>query len=170
MSLTVREATSADLTTIVDIFLACWRESYQDLLPVEVRDAMTFEAARELWSPATQFQSDRQTFIAEVGELPVGIARIGINPEDPDRGHLFSLYIHPKYAGKGLGKVFLATVIEKMRKHNFAQISLWVFKENLSAQRLYRKSGFLPTGNERTDERWKIPEIEMLNSEITSQI
>jgi len=169
MNLEVKEASSEDLTTIIAIFLACWNESYRDLLPQHVREEMTLTKARELWLPAVENNSERETFIAFVDDVPVGVARFGRSIDDPVRGHLFSLYIHPKYAGKGLGNALLAQVIAKLKEQNFTEISLWVFKENLSAQGLYNRNGFRATGQERTDERWKIPEIEMLNKEITSR-
>jgi ribosomal protein S18 acetylase RimI-like enzyme len=107
---------------------------------------------------------DRSTFLLSSESVVVGVARFGRNTDAPDRGHLFSLYIHPKYAGKGFGKALLARVLEELTGRGFTEISLWVFKTNESAQALYRKNGFLPTGIERIDERWKIPEIEMLRN------
>lgn len=164
MSFEVRIATSEDLEDIVDIFLECWQQSYRDLLPEDVRLKMTKESARELWRPSLSSRLDKKTLLIISEKFVVGVARFGSDIQIPERGHLFSLYIHPKYAGKGFGKALLVEVLEVLASEGFTEISLWVFKENQSAQRLYRKCGFLPTGLERTDERWKIPEIEMLKN------
>jgi ribosomal protein S18 acetylase RimI-like enzyme len=170
MELTIRPGRSNDIDAIVQIFRACWQESYQNLLSEEVRNAMTDEKARELWLPSLSGRADRETLIAETGSNAIGVARIGSDPDFPTRGHLFSLYIHPKSAGKGFGKALFRAALEGLKERHFSEISLWVFKENLSARSLYQKMEFLPTGRERTDARWKSPEIEMLHSQVSSQL
>lgn len=169
MSFKIRTATSEDLGDIVEVFFECWQDSYQDLLPEDVRREMTKESAGDLWRPSLSPHPDRKTLLILSDTEVVGVARFGKDPQAPDRGHLFSLYIHPKYAGKGFGKALLAEVLQDLVTEGFTQTSLWVFKENQSAQGLYRKSGFLPTGIERTDERWKIPEIQMLRNGTNPQ-
>jgi hypothetical protein len=44
----------------------------------------------------------------------------------------------------------------------FQQISLWVFESNEVARNLYVGKGFQVTDLKRTDDRWKIPEIQMI--------
>ena len=161
MTFVVREATALDLDSVVEIFSACWHESYKELLSENVRSEMTTEKARELWLPAFASTDKRETLLALLNNQPIGVASIGSNPEVPDRGHLFSLYIHPKYAGKGFGKALLSGSIARLESRGLTPISLWVFKTNLGAQGLYKKSGFEFTDRERTDERWGSPEIEM---------
>lgn len=160
----IRSATSEDLENIVGVFFACWQGSYRELLPREVREEMSMDSARELWSLPLTSHPDRATLVLVTEGSVVGVARYGPDATAPNRGHLFSLYIHPKCAGKGFGKALLTTVLEELTKGGFIDISLWVFKQNEGAQGLYRKAGFNPTGIERTDERWQIPEIEMLRN------
>ncbi len=97
------------------------------------------------------------------------MARIGSDVDLPTRGHLFSLYIDPKYAGQGFGKTLLSAALGKLTARGFKEISLWVFKANLGAIELYKKLGFQPTGRERTDDRWQSLEIELLHESFTSQ-
>lgn len=168
MVMKVRPGKAEDLDAVVRIFRTCWQESYRDLLSEDVRTAMSVEKAEELWRPALTSKSDRETLIACIAENPIGVARIGGDSDFPDRGHLFSLYIEPKYAGKGFGKALLAAALSRLSERGSKEISLWVFKANLGAIGLYRKMGFEPTGRERTDTRWQSLEIEMLHSQITS--
>lgn len=168
MTLTVRPGKPEDIDAIVRIFRACWQESYRDLLSDDVRGAMTIEKARELWLPALTPNSDRETLVACIGESPIGVSRIGRDPDFSDRGHLFSLYIEPEYAGKGFGKALLTAALGRLSERGSKEISLWVFKANLGALELYKKMGFKPTGRERTDARWQSLEIEMLHNQITS--
>ncbi len=168
MELSVRNAESGDLDSIVDIFRDCWLNSYKELLPEDVRNEMTFEKARELWAPAVVLSDkSRTTLVCEIAGKVVGFARIGSDPVKTERGHLFSLYVSSKVAGRGIGQMILNTARSRLTTMGFKEISLWVFKDNLIAQGLYLKNGFLPTDQERTDARWKISEIEMLSTTQT---
>lgn len=168
MEIVIRPGETEDIDALVRIFRACWQESYRDLLSEDVRKAMSVEKAQDLWLPALTSKSDRETLVACVGENPIGMARIGRDPDLPSRGHLFSLYVEPKYAGKGVGKALLTAALSRLAERGSKEISLWVFKANLGASGLYKKMGFEPTGRERTDPRWQSLEIEMLHKQITS--
>lgn len=168
MKMTIRPGKAEDIDALVRIFRACWQESYRDLLSEDVRNAMSVEKAKDLWLPALTSETDRETLVACVDENPIGMARIGRDPDFPKRGHLFSLYIEPEYSGKGFGKALLTAALGRLSKRGSKEISLWVFKANLGAFGLYEKMGFEPTGRERTDTRWQSLEIEMLHRQITS--
>lgn len=170
MELTIRRGTSADIDAIVRIFRGCWQSAYRDVLSEEVRNAMTQEKAYELWLPSLSASTDRETLVACIGDSPIGVARIGSDPDFPSRGHLFSLYIEPENAGKGYGRELLTAALTTLSERTFKEISLWVFKANPGAIGLYRKLGFEPTGRERTDPRWRSLEIELLHSQATSQL
>ena len=168
MEMTVRPGRAEDIDELVRIFRACWLESYRNLLSEDVRNAMTVGKATDLWLPALTSDPDRETLVACLGENLIGMTRIGRDPDFPDRGHLFSLYIEPKSAGKGFGKALLAAAIRRLSERGSKAISLWVFKANPGAIGLYVKMGFRPTGRERSDARWQSLEIEMLHEETTS--
>ncbi len=170
MELSIRAGTAADIDEIVRIFRECWQEAYVDVLSQDVRDAMSLEKAYELWKPSLASNSDRETLVACIGDKAVGMARIGSDPELPSRGHLFSLYIEPKSGGKGFGRELLTAALAKLSERDFTEISLWVFNANPGAIGLYRKMGFMLTGRERTDPRWRSVEVEMLHKLNSSQI
>ena len=163
----IRPVTSQDLGSLVTIFRACWNISYRDLISEAVRDAMDIEAATKLLTNAVNPNPGRYTLIATEGETGLGFASFGSDPEDATKGHLYSLYVSPESAGKGVGFKLLNEVISELGKIGKPEITLWVFKENLIAIGLYRKSGFVETGREKTDERWQIPQIEMLRKAVT---
>ena len=56
---------------------------------------------RELWSGAVLPHPDRETLVVEADGEIVGMARIGVDPLNSTRGHLFSLYISPIWLEKG---------------------------------------------------------------------
>ncbi|HUW88601.1 MAG TPA: GNAT family N-acetyltransferase [Candidatus Paceibacterota bacterium] len=170
MEFTIRTGAAEDIDAIVRIFRSCWTKSYRDVLNEEVRNAMTEERAYELWLPSLSTHADRETLVACIDDAPIGIARIGSDPDFPSRGHLFSLYVDPKSAGKGFGQALLTAALDKLSVRKFSEISLWVFKANPGAIGLYKKLGFAPTGRERTDPRWRTLEMELLRSQVTSQL
>ncbi len=163
----IRPVTSQDLGSLVTIFRACWNISYRDLISETVRDAMDIDAATKLLSNAANPNPGRYTLIATEGEYGLGFASFGSDLDDLTKGHLFSLYVSPGSAGKGVGSKLLNEVISELGKIGKPEITLWVFKENPIAIGLYRKSGFVETGREKTDERWQIPQIEMLRKAVT---
>ena len=163
----IRPITSQDLGSLVTIFRACWNISYRGLISEAVRDAMDIDAATKVLTRAVNPNPGRYTLIADEAETRLGFASFGSDPEDVTKGHLYSLYVSPESAGKGVGSKLLAEVITALEQIDKAEITLWVFKENPTAIGLYRKFGFVESGREKTDERWQIPQIEMLRKAIT---
>lgn len=157
----IKPAHIDDLEEIVDVFRKCWTLSYVDILPKIVRDEMSVDAARQMWRGAVEPHPERETFVITDEDRIVGMARIGVDENDSSAGHLFSLYVSPESAGKGLGRALLREVMGRLHERGFNKITLWVFKDNPTARGLYESEGFIPTGAEKTDPRWQIPQIEM---------
>jgi ribosomal protein S18 acetylase RimI-like enzyme len=162
----IRPVESSDLGSLVTIFRACWNISYRDLISAEVRKAMDVATTTNLLIASANPKPGRFTRVA-TGDEALGFASFGSDADDESRGHLFSLYVSPESAGKGVGSELLNEVISELDKIGKPEITLWVFKENPTAIGLYRKFGFVETGREKTDERWQIPQIEMLRKAIT---
>jgi ribosomal protein S18 acetylase RimI-like enzyme len=162
----IRPVESTDLGSLVTVFRACLNISYRDLISAEVREAMDVATTTNLLAASANPKPGRFTLVATDDET-LGFASFGNDADDESRGHLFSLYVSPESAGKGVGSKLLAEVISALAQVDKAEITLWVFKENLTAIGLYRKFGFSETGREKTGERWQIPQIEMLRKAIT---
>lgn len=156
-----RTATLNDLPEIAKLFHACWQISYADLLSPQVRNEMTVEEAANLWKPSLVDPKDKETVIGVLESKLVAVFRIGTEKDNPNNGHLFSLYVNPEAAGKGLGKKSLTEAESRLRKKGFESMSLWVFEKNAIAKGLYQSFGFQPTDLTRVDERWKETEVEM---------
>jgi ribosomal protein S18 acetylase RimI-like enzyme len=158
---TVRAATAADLDDVVTTFVACWHESYADLLPRHVRALYTVDTARELWrrSPLAAM------LVADVADRGVlGVLRFGADPADAGRGHVFSLYVHPDTQGLGLGRALLDAGTVRLRADGFEQATLWVFADNHAAQAFYAKCGWLPDGATRVEPAYRLSEVRLQRS------
>jgi ribosomal protein S18 acetylase RimI-like enzyme len=165
----LRAAKLDDVIEVAALFLKCWKVSYIDVLSEETRNKMDTEASQELWRNALSNDLDRRTILALENGVLVGFFRVGPDKNDVTRGHLFSLYVSPDFAGQGFGKKLLSAAVDLIAKSSFNQMSLWVFDENIVAKSLYAKFGFEPTGESRTTPDWEALEIEMLNKKITQQ-
>jgi len=162
-----RLVTLNDIPVISNIFLECWKISYENLLPESVRDSMDETRAKNLWTITLSNNLDRETFMGLVDNQPIGFFRIGVDQSDESRGHLFSLYVSPQFAGMGYGKKLLAEAIRLIKEKKFSTMSLWVFEENIPARALYAKFDFEPSGKTKITPEWQLPEIEMVNSQLT---
>ena len=111
---------------------------------------MDSDASQEIWRNALSNNPERETILAIENGVLVGFFRVGPDKSDLTRGHLFSLYVSPDFAGQGFGKKLLSSAIELIAKNGFKQVSLWVFDETIIAKSLYAKFGFEPTGESRT--------------------
>ena len=72
-------------------------------------------------------------------------------------GHISMVFVHPDHQGVGAGTELLERLIGDAR---WTHLSVWTRESNVRAQRLYRSSGFLPTGElgrlvGETTQRWE---------------
>lgn len=156
----MRLATEEDLASIVSIFLSCWKESYADVLSAEVREAMDAERAEQLWNKSF-FDETLRTYISYEDKNPTAVFRYGAARDEAGAGHLYSLYVDPRFSGRGVGRSIMEEVISLARSDAFERITLWVFESNLPARALYKKFGFEPTGRSRMTPEWGALEIEL---------
>ena len=157
----VRLARAEDLESVVEVFLACWRESYAGLLPADVRDLYTVDSATAMWR-----RSDwDRTLVADVsGRGVLGVTRFGPEPGDPTTGHVFSLYVHPSAQGLGLGRGLLTAASALLRAEGFDAATLWVFADNASAREFYARQGWEIDGSERVEPAYRLPEVRLRTS------
>lgn len=154
----LRPAVAADLDAVTRVFLACWHNSYVGLLPPDVRDLYTPDTAGELWRRVPL----DHLLVAEVaGRGVLGMVRFGADPDDPGRGHVYSLYVDPDSQGLGLGRTLLAAAGETLGARGYAQATLWVFADNTVARAFYTRLGWQPDGATRTEAAYRLPEIRL---------
>lgn len=160
-----RKAKIEDLPIITSIFLSCWKSSYREVLSDAVREKMDTAAATELWSASFK-NPDRTTFLVGESEKADAVFRTGIDPENPSRWHLFSLYVDPASAGRGIGSAVMNELIDQAKLEGKSEISLWVFDKNIVAKGLYSKFNFKPSGRTRVTESWGENEVELVRVNI----
>ena len=74
------------------------------------------------------------------------------------RAYLFSFRIRPPYRSRGLGTAMLTVLQDDLRWRGFSALTLNVAKENLDAQRMYQRHGFVIVAHEPGI--WSYPDAE----------
>lgn len=87
-------------------------------------------------------------FVASRDGTDVGLvgARHEPAPDGPGSVMLFSMWAAPEVRGKGVAPLLIDIVVDRARSLKAEQVDLWAVDANNSAVALYRRKGFLPTG------------------------
>ncbi|WP_440709407.1 N-acetyltransferase family protein [Herbiconiux sp. YIM B11900] len=166
MTVTVRDATPGDLDAMVEVFLACWRESYSEVLPPELTGSMPEDRARILWSTALATPASR-ILVAEDENAPgtvLGMTRHALEPtvENGVRVAVVeSLYVSPTAQGRGLGKLLLGAAVDSIAATSAQEARLWVFAANRPSIDFYRSQGWRDDGTTRVEAAYGEVELRM---------
>lgn len=162
MSLQVRRATPDDLSGVLEVFLACWRESYRGILSDDAIDAMTDERAEALWRRVLADPLG-VVLVAERDDTIAGITRYAATPAEDDRveGAVHSLYVSPAAHGGGIGGALLSHAADGLRDAGAEAATLWVFAANAPSIGFYEAKGWRPDGATRTQPEFGEPEQRM---------
>jgi ribosomal protein S18 acetylase RimI-like enzyme len=160
----LRPGVPGDLDRLTEIFVAAFQAGYPNVLPADVLAGVTVATVRE-WFSRWAETDGLITWVAEVDGVPVGFVRFGAEPAETTRdaaepiGYVAALYVHPDAAGRGVGRTLLDAAVERLAGDRCSAVTLWVFKVNVRARRLYSAAGFVPDGTELTDPQWKVPQV-----------
>jgi ribosomal protein S18 acetylase RimI-like enzyme len=85
--------------------------------------------------------------LAEINSKAVGFASSEIiNNQNwikyKKQGHLYNLYVIPKYQGKGIGKKLMEKSLKWFKQRKIKDLKILVYAGNKKAGRLYEKYGF----------------------------
>jgi ribosomal protein S18 acetylase RimI-like enzyme len=99
---------------------------------------------------ATQRQRISSSLYFVVAEVEGAVAGYADGDLHPPRAHLNRLAVHPAYQGRGIGASLLHHALQTFWRGGATEVSLNTQTENLASQRLYRRFGFVPTGDVMT--------------------
>lgn len=85
-------------------------------------------------------------FAAEENDRLIGIAGGLPGQNDDGTAIVISMWVDPAARSRGIGEQLVQRVIEWARVGGFRRLTLWVTVGNDSAERLYTRCGFVPTG------------------------
>ena len=151
----VREATSADVSAIAEVQVQTWREAYGNILPRDVLDGLDPAVVEARWRSSidsTEHARSHALVALDSGRM-VGIAAVTpATDEDEDpatTAELGPLLVVPSSQGKGHGSRLLAAAMDVLRAEGTARAVCWVFQSDSGTQTFYETAGWALDGAAR---------------------
>ena len=85
--------------------------------------------------------------VAELDSRLVGLVWVRLDDSDPDRAHVYQMWVAPEFRGRGAGRELLATAIRFADRAGARRVALSVTRGHVEALGLYRSAGFAPVGD-----------------------
>lgn len=77
---------------------------------------------------------------------------VGYSAVHPDDGEMFLLFVHPAYAGRGIGRALLAAAHDALRAGGCTHAFLYVHEQNERALAVYAAAGYRADGSDRVSD------------------
>lgn len=78
-------------------------------------------------------------FIARFEGEPVGAAELIRDWHEPSLVYLYGYAVAPRFRGKGIGTIFMQSILEALQTAGFKRMQLTVHPENQAALHIYRE-------------------------------
>ena len=127
-----------------------------DLPEVDRADAAAFPP---LWQNPleTLRRGYAQSLVATVAENESGIVGYQISTGGRMRSHLARLAVHPSVQGRGVGRAILSDLFTRLNQFGIPRLSVNTQSDNNTSLSLYKKMGFLRTGEQYPVYTFDIP-------------
>lgn len=151
----VRPATETDVDEIARIQVETWRLGYASVLPAEVLDALSIEAARSAWLAAiTSAPSARhRLLVAFEQQWLVGFVACTPDedpePGDPEPGSTLAigpLLVEPRWGRRGHGSRLLAAAVDTARADGMTRAVCWIPEGDTASREFFVSAGWAPDG------------------------
>jgi ribosomal protein S18 acetylase RimI-like enzyme len=77
---------------------------------------------------------------------------VGDTAAHPQAGEMFLLFVHPAYAGRGIGRALLDAAHDTLRAARCREAFLFVHEQNQRALAVYTAAGYRPDGSDRVSD------------------
>lgn len=98
------------------------------------------------WIAATAVDPARVVLVAEDGGDLWGTVVVRVSPDEPQRAHLYAMWVAPEARGRGVGRALVDAAMRWARLAGAATLVLRVTERAPAAVALYRSLGFADTG------------------------
>lgn len=89
---------------------------------------------------------EKVIFLAEGDNGCVGMVGAFARPEEPVTRNLYGMWVAPEARSSGVGMRLVEEILTWSREAKAEEVKLWVVESNEKAVELYRRAGFVPTG------------------------
>lgn len=142
----IRTADIDDAHAIATIHVRSWQHAYSDILPEDGLEALSIEQRATQWAGWLQAESSpMRTLVADNDGIVDGFASWGPVNEtdiDPTTMMLYSIYMLPESAGKGIGSALLEAVEVEMIASGAEMGLLQVLEQNTRTRTFYERHGW----------------------------
>ncbi|MXY76365.1 MAG: GNAT family N-acetyltransferase [Acidimicrobiia bacterium] len=141
----IRTAELQDADSLARVHVDSWRSTYAGILPDEFLAGLSYRDRESFWEQVlTTARPTVSNFLAETASGHV----VGLAAGGPERtgnknylGELYLVYLLEQYQRRGLGRLLVSAVAERLLADGFDSMLLWVAKDNHPACRFYEALG-----------------------------
>lgn len=133
-----RLAVPDDSEDLADVHVTAWQRAYRGLVPDEFLDALDRSLRASWW--AERISSGSTVHVVEDAGV-VGFCAPGL-ADEPGWGEIRSIYVHPDYWGRGLGRELLSAGLGSLVDDGHDRALLWVLEGNSRARLFYERQGW----------------------------
>lgn len=164
-SMTLRVAQPADAAAIGVVFDAAVRAGWTYLGEVAAVPMFTAEE----WEHLVADHQLPNVLLVAVDDTDGVVGYTAAHPKD---GEMFLLFVHPAYAGRGIGRALLAAAHDALRAAGCAEAYLFVHEQNERALAVYAAAGYRPDGSDRVSDfrGTRIRELRLVKSLETNKV
>ncbi len=147
----LRTAAVADAGDIARVYIASWREAYRGIVTEATLEGMSLGRELTSWRRVIETsQNGQQVLVLARPTIGVvGFLTYGADRAQPARGaraEIFTIYVLPRYQGRGGGRRLMAGAAEAIRADGYARVRLWVLSQNVGARAFYEQLGAASAG------------------------
>src|SRR6266700_6791018 len=140
--ITLRPAAARDAMAIGAVFDAAVRAGWAYLGDLAAEPMFTPQD----WDRLVADHLPPNVLLVAVDETGGVVGYTAVHPGD---GEMFLLFVHPDYAGRGIGRTLLAAAHDALRAGGCRGTFLFVHEQNQRAIALYEAAGYRPDGSDR---------------------
>ena len=156
----IGRATVNNASDIAKVYVDTWRATYAGIIPDKSLLGMSYERQAAEWAWLIRNRGDAQPVIvaSEVGHGVVGLASFGASRasgrpasgifDDPRLGEVYTLYVHPEFQERGIGRQLLAAAFAALAERGCGRAVLWVLRDN-PARFFYERMGGVAVAERR---------------------
>jgi ribosomal protein S18 acetylase RimI-like enzyme len=101
------------------------------------------------WEQLVTDHEPPNVLLVAVDQAAAVVGYTAVHPED---GEMFLLFVHPAYAGRGIGRTLLAAAHDALRAAGSREAYLFVHEQNERALAMYAAAGYRPDGSDRVSD------------------
>jgi len=140
--ITLRRAVAGDAQAIGSLFDAAVRDGWTFLGEVAQRPMFT----PQQWDELVADHAPPKALIVATDDAH-GV--VGFSAVHPEVGEMFLLFVHPAYAGRGIGRALLSAAHDVLRAAGCNEVFLFTEERNARALAVYDAAGYRPDGQVR---------------------